>query len=66
MNIKRGLRSGDPEPEWKYYNMLNEIVGGKPTANPVEQLDSNASGSQSGTLQEILSCDDEVEISILN
>lgn len=53
MNIKRSLRSGDEEPEWKYYKTMNEIFGPKPTANPEIQIDSVASGSSTGSLQEL-------------
>lgn len=51
MNIKRSLRSGDPDPEWRYYKMIDEIFGQKPTANPEIIIDSMTSDS---SLQEII------------
>lgn len=51
MNIKRALRSGDPDPDWKYYQLMDEIFGQKPTANPEIIIDSMSSGS---SIQEII------------
>ncbi|XP_046408435.1 histone-lysine N-methyltransferase SETD1B-like [Ischnura elegans] len=42
MEVKRGLRSGDSPPDWVFWQPLNLLYGEKPSATPVEQLDSLA------------------------
>lgn len=33
--IKRSIRSGDPEPTWKYWNDFQFILGQRPSCHPV-------------------------------
>lgn len=55
--IKRGIRSGDPEPEWKYWSDLQYILAQRPSCNPVVLRDNMANDSEEGFI-----CDSSIDL----